>query len=214
MKRDSLFAIRYLIPKQLARVIVVSLRRVRRLRRWWYKIAFELQAIGSLESFSCKSGLKLHVPVRFGDGAGTLIIGDNVTFGYCDAPRMGNGAILLQPRSPNACIQIGDGTYVSNNVSIVAMNSVQIGQNCLIGDMVGIFDCDFHDLDPVKRHTDVGRTGPVNIENGVWLGSRVMVLRGVTIGENSVIGTGSVVTRSIPANVVAAGNPAKELRKL
>ena len=130
------------------------------------------------------------------------------------APRYGRGEILLQPRAEDATISIGSGTIFSNNVSIVAMRSIRIGSDCLIGDLVQIIDCDFHELDPLRRRTSVGRIKPVEIGNNVWLGSRVMVLCGVTIGDNTVIGAGSVVTRSIPANSVAVGVPAKVIRTL
>lgn len=197
----------------LARRLMGTFRRIRRCLRVWYRFVFLVEAKGTLGSFSCKRGLRLQVPVRVGDGKGHLTIGENVTLGFSNAPMLGNGTILLEPRSPIACIEIGDGTYMSNNVSIVAMQSIKIGERCLIGDMSHIFDCDFHDTDPFKRHLP-GPIESVAIGDGVWLGSRVTVLRGVTIGDNSVIGTGSIVTRSISSNVVAAGIPCRELFKI
>ena len=163
---------------------------------------------------SLGSDVRLHVPVAARWGRGTLQIREGVSLGYAMAPRLGDGAILLQPRGQDAVIDIGSGTTISNNVALVAMGSIRIGAGCLIGDLVTVYDCDFHEIDPLRRNEGVGPIEPVEIGNNVWLGSRVMVLRGVTIGDNSVVGAGSVVTRSIPANSVAAGVPARVIRAL
>ena len=71
---------------------------------------------------------------------------------------------------------------------------------------------DFHDLDPEKRTTGIPKTAKVIIGKNVFIGNNVSILKGVTIGDNSVIGTGTVVTKSIPANTIAGGNPAKFLK--
>jgi maltose O-acetyltransferase len=89
-----------------------------------------------------------------------------------------------------------------------------IGKDCLIGDGVTIFDSDFHELSPEKRHMSGGEVEKVIIRDNVWLGSRVIVLKGVTVGEGSVVAPMSVVTKDIPANCVAAGTPAKVIRQL
>jgi acetyltransferase-like isoleucine patch superfamily enzyme len=159
------------------------------------------------------SYMTLNVPIR-NDGCGNIVFGENVTFGYPMAPRLGNGEILLQARGPNSQITIGRGTLMNNNITIVAMESVKIGESCQIGDMVAIMDSDFHDIDPIRRNLSHGKIQPVTIGSNVWLGSRVMVLKGVSIGDNSVVAAGSVVTKSLPANVVAAGIPARPVKKL
>lgn len=152
-----------------------------------------------------------YVPVR-SDGAGSLVIGDRNSFGFRMAPKMGSGEILLQARQPDAIISIGCGNYISNNASLLANHRITIGDNCLIGDLVAIYDSDFHEVDPSRRRQGRGQSLPVQIGNNVWLGSRVMILKGVTIGENSVVGAMSLVTKSLPANSVAAGVPAKLVR--
>jgi len=159
------------------------------------------------------SGTLMNVPVR-SHGSGTLLIGSNNMLGYEPAPRLGNGEILLQPRDRNARIVIGNHNAFSNNVSLVAMGEIAIGNRCLIGDQVAIFDCDFHEISPFTRMNGVGPIQPVVIGDNVWLGSRVMVLKGVSIGENSVVAAMSVVTKSIPPNSLAAGNPAKVIRSI
>ena len=159
------------------------------------------------------AGVTFQVPVRSG-GAGSLSIGDRSSFGYWAAPSLGSGEILLQPRSPGSEIRIGEGNAFSNNVTLVANDRIVIGDGCQIGDQVTIYDCDFHELDPATRNRSAGPAQPVSIGSNVWLGSRVMVLKGVSIGSNSVIGAMSLVTHSIPANCVAAGVPAKVIRSL
>ena len=93
--------------------------------------------------------------------------------------------------------------------SITAFTSITIGDNVRIGANCVIMDGDFHLDDP-----RVSEPKPIVINNNVWLGYGVVVMKGVTIGENTVIGVNSVVTRDIPANVVAAGSPCKVIKAL
>jgi serine acetyltransferase len=74
-----------------------------------------------------------------------------------------------------------------------------------------ITDSDWHDI---YNRVSIGKTAPIKIEDNVWIGDSVIVCKGVTIGENSIIGAGAVVVDDIPANCVAAGNPAKVVKKL
>ena len=171
--------------------------------------------IGDLmtKTLAIKSLVSFQAPVRF-SGAGKIEVFDKVKFGYYDAPRMGNGEILIQARDSDALISIGVATAFSNNISLIARNSIKIGEGCLLGDSVQIIDSDFHEIQPELRHVSSGGIAPVVIGNNVWLGSRVVVLKGVTIGENSGIAAGAVVCSNIPMNVIAGGVPAKVLRDL
>jgi len=175
----------------------------------WYRRNVELATLSTAE---IGSGCRFQVPLRVAGGRGVLQIGAGNSFGYSMAPCVGNGAILLQPRDPNSHIRIGCKNWFSNNVTIVAMSRIEIGDCCQIGDQVAIYDCDFHEVGPSHRNRSAGPTAPVRIGNNVWLGSRVMILKGVTIGDNSVVGAMSLVTRSIPANCIAAGIPARVIR--
>lgn len=154
-----------------------------------------------------------HVPVRNG-GTGSIRLGNRNVFGSPTSVRLGNGEILIQARGSNARVQIGDENLFSNNVSIVAGEQITLGDRCQIGDLATVFDCDFHELNPATRCRSAGPTRPVRIGSNVWLGSRVMVLKGVHIGDNAVIAAASVVTRDVPANCVAAGVPARVIRHL
>jgi maltose O-acetyltransferase len=75
-------------------------------------------------------------------------------------------------------------------------------------------DADGHALAPELRHQSAGATDVVTIEDNVWIGSRVIILKGVTLGAGCVVGAGSVVTRSVPPRTVVAGNPARSIRTL
>lgn len=157
--------------------------------------------------------ITLQVPLRSG-GSGYLYIGRGNSMGYWAAPLVGDGSITLQPRERGSVVRIGDGNRFSNNVNVIACERIEIGDGCQIGDGVAIYDSDFHEIDPLTRNQSTGPSAPVVIGNNVWLGSRVMILKGVSIGDNSVIGAMSLVTKSIPANCIAAGNPAKVLRSI
>ena len=112
-------------------------------------------------------------------------------------------------------ISIGDNVGV-NGVSITARSkTIRIGNHVMIGPNCVIVDSDFHQLDPDKRcGFEPVTDADVTIKDNVWLGMNVIILKGVTIGENSVIGAGSVVTTNIPSNVVAVGSPAKVVRSI
>ena len=123
---------------------------------------------------------------------------------------------------------IGDFTLL-NGALIMAEERIEIGSHCLISWNVGIADCDFHPLEPAQRLQDTRalapfyenrpprpklETRPVRISDNVWVGMNAVILKGVTIGENSVVAAGAVVSRDVPANVVVAGNPAVVVKQL
>lgn len=168
----------------------------------------------TLESCSIGKNCHFQVPVRVAGGQGTLVIGAHTSFGYSAAPIIGDGGLLIQPRESKARIRIGNGTYISNNAVLIANTQILVGDRCLLGDQTCIFDSDFHALNPAERTATTGQSKPVIIEDDVWLGSRVVVLKGVVIGRGSVVGAMSVVTKSLPPDCVAAGNPARVVRML
>ena len=111
----------------------------------------------------------------------------------------------------NGNIQIGDRTFINYGTSISARSSVRIGRDCHLGHYTLVMDNPEHGI---LNRFEPPPSGPVVIEDSVWIGSRVVILPGVRIGTRAVVGAGSVVTRSIPAGCVAAGNPARVLRYL
>ena len=152
------------------------------------------------------------VPLSCG-GSGQVIFGDRVVVGYDGGARLDTGEVRLQAMT-GAIIRVGARTHFNNNVQVLASAGVNIGADCLIGDAVLIMDADGHALAPELRHQSAGATDVVTIEDNVWIGSRVIILKGVTLGAGCVVGAGSVVTRSVPPRTVVAGNPARSIRTL
>ena len=109
-------------------------------------------------------------------------------------------------------IDIGDHCLIAPGTQITAAERITIGDNSMIASECILSDCDWHGV--YNRIRPFRCTEAITLEKNVWLGTRVIVCKGVTIGENSVVGAGSVVASSIPSNVVAAGNPAKIIRHL
>jgi len=109
-------------------------------------------------------------------------------------------------------IRIGDFVLLSPGVRISASDEIIIGDGVMMAHGCYVTDSDWHTLHDRTRRSPT--TTPVVLENNVWLGDGVTVLKGVTIGENSVVAARSVVTRDIPKNTVVAGNPARIIRTL
>ena len=110
-------------------------------------------------------------------------------------------------------ITIGDNVYINFGCVILDCGQVTIGSGTLIGPNVGLFSGN-HTIDPVERAAGGLIPKPINIGSRVWLCGNVSVVPGVSIGDDSVIGAGSVVTHDIPSGVVAAGDPCRVLRKI
>jgi acetyltransferase-like isoleucine patch superfamily enzyme len=110
-------------------------------------------------------------------------------------------------------LEIGDQVLINYGCSIGVTRHVSIGNRVNIGTHVMLIDNAFHHLDPARRD-EAPPSQPIVLHDNVWLAARVIVLPGVTIGQNSVVGAGSVVTHDVPANVLAAGVPAKVIRSI
>ena len=110
-------------------------------------------------------------------------------------------------------IHIGARTFVNYNLTALDVAVITIGEDCQIGPNVQLLT-PTHPIDPQPRRDKLEAAEPITLRDNVWLGGGVIVCPGVSIGENSVIGAGSVVTKDVPANVVAAGNPARVIRSI
>lgn len=110
-------------------------------------------------------------------------------------------------------ISIGENFYANFGCVFLDCNRISIGDNVLLAPGVQIYAA-HHPIDPPTRVSGLELGSPVFIGNNVWIGGGAIICPGVSIGDNSAIGAGSVVTRSIPADVVAAGNPCRVLREL
>jgi maltose O-acetyltransferase len=108
-------------------------------------------------------------------------------------------------------ITVGRGTFINYGLTALDVAPITIGNDVQIGPHVQLLT-PTHPVDPEPRRNKLEAAKPIVIEDNVWLGGGAIVLPGVTIGENSVVGAGSVVTRDVPANSVAVGNPARVIR--
>lgn len=145
----------------------------------------------------------------------TIVIGNN-----CSFRSDGNSNLIgvsrkciISTHSAAASIEIGNNCGFSGTV-IGCKESVSIGNNVICGANSLITDFDWHGIEPSKRRNYNGDAKPVIICDNVFIGYGAVVLKGVTIGNNSVIGANSVVTKDIPANVIAGGNPCRVIKQL
>lgn len=172
----------------------------------------------TLKAHGVVFGKNLCVPgkVLWSICGGKIKIGDNFYFssGYGVNPISSNlqGAIYLEN---GASLKIGNNVGMSSTRMWIH-DSVTIGDNVKVGACVLITDTDAHPLDYLARRTsnDGTKSAPIVIEDDVWVGAHSIILKGVTIGARSIIGAGSVVTKNIPADCVAAGNPCKVIKSI
>ncbi|QHC67972.1 sugar O-acetyltransferase [Rathayibacter sp. VKM Ac-2759] len=128
---------------------------------------------------------------------------------------LGDGAFVKPPLFVDygENITIGARTFVNYNLTALDVATITIGEDCQIGPNVQLLT-PTHPVEPGPRRDKLEAALPITIGDNVWLGGGVIVCPGVSIGDDSVIGAGSVVTRDIPAGVVAVGNPARVLRSI
>lgn len=110
-------------------------------------------------------------------------------------------------------IALGDNVYINFDCIILDVCNVSIGNNVFIAPRVSIFAAS-HPIDADIRNSLLEFGNPVNIGNSVWIGGNTVINPGVSIGDGSIIGSGSVVTKDIPANVIACGNPCRVIRQI
>ncbi len=141
-------------------------------------------------------------------GPGRVVFGDDVN-AWCHAEKN-----VFITYTPVARIEIGNGTRL-NGAGMMARTGIRIGPRCILGSTL-IVDNDFHPLDPRLRHDPRAPVCSrlVRVGANVWLGGQSALLKGSTVGENSVVAFRAVVAGSVPANVVVAGNPARVVKRL
>ncbi|HEX3972773.1 MAG TPA: acyltransferase [Stellaceae bacterium] len=165
-------------------------------------------------NLTMKGDIRCMVPVLF-LGEGSISIGANVLFGWNRDPFFFDGGYILIDARNNAHIEIGDDVTINNNCAIIAEGEgVSIGTRSMIGWSVEIFDSDFHDLHPARRRSGVSVTRKVTLGQNTLIGAHSVILKGSRIGDDAVIGHGSLVSGEIPPRVVAAGRPARTIRQI
>lgn len=178
-----------------------------------FKLKLLINGVEYGKGISCYNAIP---KLQINRNSGKIILGKNVIFNaYTDHSWNSNCKILVRK---NAILQIGDNSGM-NGVMIYCSEKIIIGQNVKIGGGTRIFDTDFHCLDYIKRRnptTDNSEAKhlPIVIGDDVFIGASCIIGKGITIGARSIIAAGSVVVKSIPADEVWGGNPAKFLKKL
>ncbi|MBS1811559.1 MAG: acyltransferase [Acidobacteria bacterium] len=170
------------------------------LKARWCLLSYRLRA--------SVGGTRLMVGKRFSvlgrlrlRGAGQVIFGDDVIIGALTD---------IFTHDTDATVWVGHRSFL-NGARISAVKLIEIGDDAIIAD-VRMMDTDFHSVSKRRQFKDAPvLVKPIHIKNNVWIAAGAAVLKGVTIGENSMIGFGSVVVKDIPANVVASGNPCQEI---
>jgi acetyltransferase-like isoleucine patch superfamily enzyme len=187
--------------------------------RGWKKIARPF-IVGAISAFWVRRfKLRLGDRVEFGrnfetngklviQGPGKVIFGDNIK-AWAHAEKN-----VFITYTPDSVITVGSNTRL-NGAGVQAYTRVSIGPRCILGSTT-IFDTDFHPLDPARRHDPDApvSVAPINIGENVWIAGQSAVLKGITIGENSVVAYAAIVTSDVPSNVVVAGNPARIVKQL
>jgi len=155
----------------------------------------------------------LHFPLLL-KGKGKIHFGKNVQNGVIAAQNYYSAHNYILAMEEESEVIIGDNVVLANGCSLQAVTGITIEDNAMIGINCFLIDTDGHDLSPENRMTGVPKSGKITIKRNVVVYYNSIIFKGVTIGENSVIGSCSVVTKDIPANVFAAGNPARVIRSL
>ena len=191
---------------RLKRIFIYRLKRIlhllliiiyQRLRVWKYKFISDI--------FHCESMARSNQPVLM-TGRGKIRLG-KCNLGVWPSPYYFNGYIHIEARQSTANIEIEDGVWINNNAVIIAeRSSIHIGANTLIGTEFTVYDSDFHDLNPERRLAGTHQCAAVHIGKNVFIGSRVIVLKGVCIGDNAVIAAGCVVSNDVPEGSIFLGH--------
>lgn len=134
------------------------------------------------------------------------------------AKLLGKAGKKLHINPPFRCdygtnVEVGDYFFANFNLTILDEAKVTFGDHVYIGPNCSFYTA-IHPLDPETRNKDIERAEPITVGDSVWFGGNVTVLPGVTIGSGTTIGAGSVVTKDIPANAVAVGNPCRVIKHL
>jgi len=186
------------------------------------RIFFEKQAFALMLKFygaEYRSFRVVGIPFLSVAKGGKLSVGDGLRINSRPGGNVVGGTSGTVIRvEKNACLKIGKNVGISSAV-IVATSEITIEDNVKIGGGAYILDSDFHSLAPedrLDREHDMrnAKSSPVHIKENALLGARCMILKGCTVGRNSVVGAGSVVTRSVPDNEIWAGNPARPVRRI
>ena len=189
------------------------LRIIGKVSTWWFIISCWKKGL------QIGKNINIYGRVIIRSTSDKIFIGNNVTLvssSWRSTSAALNHPVKLCTLFPNAEIIIENGCGLSG-VSITCRSSkIRLGRNVMIAPNVVIVDSDFHNSWPPDKRKEFDgeqNDAPINICSNVWIGMNTLILKGVTIGQNSVVAAGSVVVNSIPPNCLAAGNPARVKNK-
>lgn len=162
-----------------------------------------------------KNALFFKFSTFFMQDGSSIEIGDNCQFRSGVVTNLFglNHRCVISTHRKGARIKIGNGSGLSG-ATIGCASSIELGNDVMVGANSVITDFDWHSLDPYHRNDGEIVSRPVYIGDRAWIGANCLILKGVTIGENTVVGAGSVVSSSLPANMICAGNPCKPIKPL
>ncbi|WP_108262964.1 acyltransferase [Mangrovicoccus ximenensis] len=177
----------------------------------WNKVVFSYKKVRCDDPNLIRGRLQVR-------GRGSVVIESGVRINSGQAYNPIGGDVRTCFTLRGGKIFVGKNSGLSN-CTLVSDSEIYIGENVNIGGGVKIYDTDFHNIDPVQRRNEVagifhGITRKISIEDGAFIGAHSIILKGVSVGRNSVVGAGSVVTKSVPPNEIWAGNPARFIRKI
>ena len=176
-------------------------------QRWWG--LWRLKKLGI--NWQLKNAQKIGSEIEL---TGPVIIRNSGTIDIGDQVILDSNwykPIYIQLSRPEAKLTIENNAFINYGTEISLVREVLIGAYSLIGIDCLIYDTDWHSLDGLDRDVPVA---PTRIGRGVWLGARVIVMKGVTIGDNTVVAANSAVTQDLPNNVLAGGSPARVIRSI
>jgi acetyltransferase-like isoleucine patch superfamily enzyme len=214
LARDTYRALRRFhvpVPRAVGRPLLAAYNAARGL----YYVAVRLFVCEPLFKAACKSygrNVTTGVFVHYVVGNGDIVVGD-------DANIDGKSSFVFGARfSERPLLEIGARTYVGHRCSFSVSSRITVGSDCYIAGGCYFLDSPGHPLEPAKRLAhlppDPEQIKPVTIGNNVWIGTEAMIMPGVTVGEGSVVAARSVVTADVPPYTVAAGAPARAIKRL
>ncbi len=207
--------IKYLYPPTLFRILWLNLRFLSGINRKRLILAdsdveFQLGKTAKIlldENARLNFGFFTHIFSQ--KMKSKLIMQDSSTFHLLGKCMFQSGCVVYV--SEGKTLEIGDNTCFTSNIRILAHDDIKIGKNCIFGWESQIMSGDGHPV--FEGDKRINPDSPVIIEDNVWVGSRAVILKGVTISQGSIVAANAVVTKDVPPNCIVAGNPAKLVRE-
>lgn len=184
-----------------------------RITRHFYAVLRRVQY--SLLSNALVKGKPIKAAPLLAQGKGLVSFGKNVRIGWMTGKAFWNTYVFCEARESSSQIIVGDDTWIGNDFTAVSEGpGVFIGNRVIIGIHVDIYDSDFHELNPSRRLGGEPKKEAVVVGDNVWIGNRVMLLKGTEIGADSIVAAGAVVSGKFPPKALIGGVPARVIRLL